>query len=1025
MSRFSIKIVFFTLSLLGVFCLPFLSYKLIPDTVYPSLKVSYSWPGASQYAIERNVTSKLEGSFASLNNLKNIFSRSYSGYGEVFISYDTSINIEQERFYVATLLRQIHSDLPKGVSYPSISYQRPNDSDIRLISYSMIPKVDAQDHRQFIDKILTPKITQNEAVNAIRFEGIPSYYYEIQYDLPLLNSLRITVDELKQCLDNALSNKNLGIVVDTKSNNQEEFLIMNSTIRSKKELDELVLKKIKTKIIRLKDVAKLSEKNNDPIHLYRINGQETISFSIIADRNANQITLASILKESIKQLEKEHTEYHFIVTHDATVHLKKELNSIFYRTLASLFFLLLFTIAIYRNFRYVVYLFISLFATLFISFIFFKIFNISIHIYSLMSIAISIGFVIDNAIITIDHYSRNRNKKVLLPIFAATITTITPLLLIAFLEDTVRLNLKDFSWALIVVLTSSLIVSFFLIPSLIPLQKRNEKKWSFKKLKNLFFFNQRYIAAIFFFRKFRVVISFILLFLFGLPLFLLPEYMSGESSFAKVYNRTIGNEYYKNEMRPTIDTYLGGVLKLFVENSNDGDFLGAPKRTSISVRIGTPFGSDIEYVNTICKKIETALYTNLSSGIDFFETTIYDKRSAEIEVFFLPNGASNLPYLLKGFLEKETLTISGIDFTVFGIGQPFGTSNGVHYDSSIIVTGYDYERLQEYTTWLSKKLQKHNRIENIVIQSERSWFSNYKKKYVVNTIDTRTNRLLNNFYNNYGIQELGNYTINGDKVPVRLFASLQKENSSYTVLSKQLNVNDSLFYKPSYDLQFDLKNIPDKIVKKNQEYQLALQYEFKGTNKHSDLVKKEIIDQAKAYFKAGFDVKNGDAWAFGSGDKKLYIPLLICVFIIFSICSILLESLKKSLLIVSTIPITFIGLFFSLYYLEIAFNSGVYGGLILLVGLLVNAAIFIINEYSNNIKKLGSIKSYIKAFNKKIVPIVITVISTIVGLIPFVISDDTSNFWYPFAVTICLGLIFSLVTIICVLPIFIIPNKKI
>jgi multidrug efflux pump subunit AcrB len=997
---------------------------LIPDTTYPSLKVSYSWPNASQYAIERKVTSKLEGVCSALKGVKSTFSRSYAGYGEVFIKYDTAADIEKERFRVSTLIRQVHSGLPKGVSYPTLSYQRPDDNDIRLLSYAIIPKNDIDNHTPFIDKVLTPEITKNEGVSTVKFDGIPSYFYEIEYDVFLLNSLDITVNELEQQLRSAFTNKNLGTIVNTRASQPEEFLMTYQTIHSKEDVYNLPLKKTGTRIVRLKDIAIVTKRSDSPIHLFRINGQETISFSVIADKNANQITLANVIKKSIAQIEKNQADYDFILTNDATRYLKKELKSIFYRTLASFFFLLLFTIVIYRNMQYILNLFISLLVTLLITVIFFKVFEISIHIYSLMSIAISIGFVIDNAIITIDHYIKNCNKKIILPIFAATITTITPLLVIAFLDDEIQLNLVDFSWALIIVLISSLVVSFFFIPSIIQTKHRVEKKWKFRNVKRLFFFHHIYARVIFSLKRFRIRLSLVLLLLFGLPLFLLPEHMEGDSTLANLYNLSVGNEYYENEVRPTIDSYFGGALKLFVENSVDDNFIENPKRTSVSVRIKTPFGSTIPYINTVCKKFETSLQHNLSLGIDFFQTTIYDKRAAQIEVFFESGSESEFPYRLKGFLEKESLTMSGVDFTVFGVGKPFGTSSGEFYDSSILFTGYDYDKLKTYATLVSKKLEENNRIENVIIQSERSWFSNYKKKYIAKNVDFRTRKIVDNFYDNYAAREIGNYTIDNDKTPIKLMSNIKNQNSSYSTQNTQLYANNSLIYKPSYDLKFELTKVPDKIVKKNQEYQLALQYKFKGTYKHSELVKKEIIDNYKNSFTPGFTIKDGEERPFNSKDKKLYIPVLMCIFIIFSICAILLESFKKALLIISTIPITFIGLFFSLYYLEIGFSSGVYGGLILLVGLLVNTAIFIINEYINYNKNLSSKKSYIKAFNSKIAPITITIISTIVSLIPFLISNSSNNFWYPFAITICIGLFFSIVTVVCILPIYLIPNNK-
>ncbi|EZH73681.1 hypothetical protein ATO12_17240 [Aquimarina atlantica] len=1021
MPNFSIKILFFTISIIGILCIPFLSYKLIPDNISPVLKVSFSWPNTSQYIIEREVTSRFEGIFSSVKDVKKIISKSYAGYGEIFIEFNNKTDIDRVRFQLSTLIRQIYPNLPKGITYPKVLKQRYYDQDVRFLSYSIIEKKGNSNISQFIDKILTPRINQIKNVSSIKYDGIPSYYYEVKYNSKEINLLNISINEIKLSLIHSLEKKNLGTFISTNKTYSEEFSIILNDSFSIEELYNLPLKKVKSKIIRLKDVASIIKKKREPINLFRINGQKSISFSIVADKNANQIKLANTIKREIQNLDKEYSNYNFILTNDKTIHLKKELGSIFFRTLMSFVFLLFFTAFVYQSSRYVFVLFFSLIVILLVSFIFFKVFEIGIHIYSLMAIAISIGFAIDNTIISIDHYLRNKNRKIVLPIFAATITTITPLFLIVFLEDSIRINLIDFSWTLVIILTSSLLVSFFFTPSII---QSNTPKRNLLKIRKLFLLVGYYRKIILFLTRYRIIIGVVLIFLFGTPLFLLPKNIEGNSFWTDAYNLSIGSDYYTNYVRPKTDKYFGGVLKLFFENSLDDDFIQNPKRPKVSMRIKTPFGSTINYIDTICKKIENSLNLNLSLGIDFFQTTIYDKRSAQIDVFFKADTSLDFLYDLKGFLEKESLNMSGVDFTIYGVGKPFGTFSDESYSSSIIFMGYDYKKLHSYAEMVSKKIIKNNRIKNTVLQSEQSWFYHNKKKYTLQGIDLVSRNVLKDFYDNFSLKEIGNYKIGKGKIPIKLISNTKEKKSAYIILNTQFLANDSIRYKPKFDVKLDLKSVPDKIVKSNQEYQLVLQYDFKGTKKHNKIVKKDIINRFKKYFAPGFKLKDGDIVPLDDKSKTLFLPILVCLFMIFSICAILLESFMKSLLIVSMIPITLIGLFFSLYYMEIGFNSGVYGGLILLIGILVNSAIFIINEYTNYNKKFNSEKSYFKAFNQKIIPITITILSTVVGLIPFLISDSENNFWYPFAVTICLGLLFSLFTLIFILPIYLVSNNK-
>ena len=156
-------------------------------------------------------------------------------------------------------------------------------------------------------------------------------------------------------------------------------------------------------------------------------------------------------------------------------------------------------------------------------------------------------------------------------------------------------------------------------------------------------------------------------------------------------------------------------------------------------------------------------------------------------------------------------------------------------------------------------------------------------------------------------------------------------------------------------------------------------------------------------------------------DKKQYFLILIVILIIYFICSILLESLLQPLAIIFMIPVSFIGVFLTFYLFDFNFDQGGFASFILLCGIVVNAGLYIINDYNNFCRDKGvrnSLRIYIKAFNHKIIPIFLTIISTVLGLVPFVWSGQKEVFWFAFAAGSMGGLIFSINAILIYLPLF-------
>ena len=137
-SSFTLIVTFVCLSLVGIALVPLLPVKLSPSRDMPGLSVSFSMPGNSARVVETEVTSRLEGMLSRVNGIRNITSTSDNGSGYIRIELDRHADIDATRFEVSTLIRQLWSQLPDGVSYPLISTQRSDDNASRpFMTYTL------------------------------------------------------------------------------------------------------------------------------------------------------------------------------------------------------------------------------------------------------------------------------------------------------------------------------------------------------------------------------------------------------------------------------------------------------------------------------------------------------------------------------------------------------------------------------------------------------------------------------------------------------------------------------------------------------------------------------------------------------------------------------------------------------------------------------------------------------------------------------------------------------------------------
>ena len=221
------------------------------------------------------------------------------------------------------------------------------------------------------------------------------------------------------------------------------------------------------------------------------------------------------------------------------------------------------------------------------------------------------------------------------------------------------------------------------------------------------------------------------------------------------------------------------------------------------------------------------------------------------------------------------------------------------------------------------------------------------------------------------------------------------------------------------------RQAPHDIVKKNQEYVMCLQYEYIGSNMQGDKVLDRDLETINNLMPVGYKAES-ERWQWKTKDESgKYWLLLLVMAIIFFTTSILFNSLRQPFAIIFIIPVSFIGVFASFYLFRLNFDQGGFASFILLAGITVNAAIYILNEYNSlrvRYPHVGPLKTYLCAFRIKIIPILLTVMSTVLGFIPFIIGESKESFWFPLAIGTMSGLTISILAILLILPLLVLPR---
>jgi multidrug efflux pump subunit AcrB len=1051
-SSFSIILTFVFFTIVGLALVSQLPVKLSPSETLPQINVSFSMYGSSPIVVEREVTSKLEAMLSRMTGVRKINSNSGNGWGQISIQLDKHVDHDAARFEVSTIIRQAWPNLPENLSYPGVTLRSPDDNSKKVfLSYTLIAPAPPIVIQQYAEERIKNHLAQINGVYQVNVSGANPMEWQLEYDYKQLEVLGVSTDEIKTAVNRYLKKESLGLARYATKKNDVSFIrvalvsdINNRDIEN--TLSRIEVKKINGRIIRLSDIVTIRKTESQPSGYYRINGLNTIYLSVIADETSNQLKLGNQIKSKLVALQNEFPAgYKLQKAYDATEFINEELNKIYFRTGLTVLILLVFVVLVYRKLKYTLLICISLVVNVAISLIFYYLFQVEIQLYSLAGLSISLTLIIDNVIVLSDQIIHRGNKKAFLAILAATITTIGSLIIIFFMDEKIRLNLKDFAAVIIINLSVSLLVSLFLVPALIEklklfnyngLSRKNKSKVllkingsKFKSKRLLVYFNRFYASMIRFLWKKRIFVYLIVILLFGIPVFLLPDKIEKENRFADIYNHILGSNYYKENLRSHVNNILGGTWRLFVQKVYNGSYLeNNREETSLFVTATLPNGSTLTQMNDLIQRMEA--YVGQFSEVRQFETNIYSANRANINIRFTKQNQKNsFPHQLKSNLISKSLELGGGSWSVYGVGDGF--SNDIRESAGsyrIEMYGYNYDDLYAYAEKLKLKLLEYRRIKEVLINSEFSW---YKDDY-------------QEFYFELNDELLAS----GDIQPYELFASVKPyfEKNIYVgqiqnfsaieriVLQSKQSTDYNVWDLKNRPVKFGKKEIklsglasiekyqaPQKISKENQQYRLCLQYEYIGAYEQGRKVLENNIEGFQKELPIGYTIKsdNNQGWGWGKEENKQYWLLGIVFVIIYFCSSILFNSLRQPFHIIFIVPLSFIGIFLTFYWFKLNFDQGGFAAFILLSGLTVNANIYIINEYNNILKtrKISPLQAYIKAWNAKIRPLFLTIVSTILGFIPFLVGYKES-FWFPLAAGTIGGLVVSFIVVFLILPLF-------
>jgi len=971
------------------------SIKHIPIELYPNYEsgevsvISHLRGGVPASEVEKYVTRPMEEVFSEVNGVKEIISASREAESVITLKFYPDTNLDFAILDIREKLATIRHRLPHEMERPVIAKFQQTDVPIMIITLSSNFYTPEQ-LREIAEDKIKEQFMRISGVANIEIGGGRERKILIEidnaklvsYNLPLLN----VIERIN------LSNISISAGEIKKFNNRY-------TIRATGEynnIDEIKETAIavteKGSIIRLGEIANVRDSYYEPTSFARLNLQSVVSVYIQKETTANTLSVAENL---LKELEKLRMlfgkDIMFTVVKNDAEFINKSISSLKVSLIYSAILVGIVLIVFLKNIRSLIIIMFIVPVSLCIAVVFMYLSKLSFNIMTLSGLGLGVGMLVDNAIVILEnialHSKKEKDKikvvleatqELFMPILASTLTTIIVFLPLVFLEPEIRKLYVHFGLAITYSLIASLIGSIIFVP---PLVLRLSKKLEFEKPiweKNLLYYFISGLKFIFRNPKKIILITLILL------VFTFRIFSTRESEFmetADINTFRIGIQFPPATRIERSDDIVKEIEK---------ELLKYPQ---------------VERVSSKVEKLHTFIEVKVKRDVDYVKNDFRKKFDKFMPAFLYYQPSQSLA-------SKEVF----VDF--------YGYDYSVLKQIAFLASG----RLSQIKTLSDVKIRMREDEPEINIYVNRNKLGLFKLTtlYLADTLHGQLRGLVATYYRTAG-KEI--------ETICRLFPGSVKNESELKVLRFVSPYGDIIALNQVSDIS--KVNTQQEIWHRNKKrfIQISANRQKVGLSTAVRQIDK-ILKTLK--FPKDYSYKfSGEYEDMVRNRKQFLLALFLTIILIYIVLAALFESYSQPFIIMLSIPLGLIGVAIFLWVFKRPISLGVWIGLMMLGGIVVNSAIVMVekmNIYKRKVspfekggllRGINLLKVIFATPETYLSEVLMTSITTILGVLPLILNpDESSVMWRTLGLTIFGGMLFSTFLVLFLVPLAYFASEK-
>ncbi|MFP4022919.1 MAG: efflux RND transporter permease subunit [Thiohalospira sp.] len=968
---------FIAFILMGIVASQRIPVSLLPDIDIPEITIHINRENTSLHTLENSVVTPFRKQLLQVSGVKDIQSETKNNQAVIRLLFEFGVDIDYAFLEVNDKIDAVMAYMPKDVQRPRIIKASATDIPVFYLNISEEVKrsssLSSFQLSEFVNHVIKKRIEQLPEVALADVTGIVSPEIYIIPDEDKFRNVNLTLSDLQDAF--VQNNLNPGSIL-IQDGHYQYNLMFDNELKSVDDISNILINK-GGRVLRLGELAEIGTRTRERKGMYLNGRTESVNLAVIKHSSAKMNKMKEEVNKVLEQFQKDYPELNFDISRDQTQLLNYSINNLKQSLVIGCALAVLIMFLFIRNPRAPLLIAFSIPVSLVISLLFFYIIGLSVNIISLSGLILGVGMMIDNSIIVIDNIAQYNKKgesllnaivigtnEVIRPLISSVLTTCAVFIPLIFLSGISGALFYDQAMAVTIGLFVSLIVSLTILPVLYKLFhiNYNEKSKSHFVLFDLENYYNKWFDFVFSYRRIIILGFFIFIFLGVFFIFILdkkqmPDIRQTEMVVNIDWNENLSLDNNKERVNQLINScnnilesnsYLG-VQQFLLNQSLDMDI------NECQIYIKAETQEDIEI-------IQQNLYSVIQHNFPQAKVEFAPPENIFQRIF---SGKSNALLVaevssLKGEVVPPQPVMDSLyariinDIPVRVSNIPKQQNIHLKINQTKLLT-YDI-RLEDLQTAIRNAFNK-NQVGQII----------HQKDFVPVVTGQNGASVYQSLENTFV------HNKQGDKIPVTALLKMDKVEDYKSIVS-----NENGAYIPI------LISAEDHAVRKNiQRIQSTID---KFPNLH--------VNFSGSWFETQKLV------------KEMSVVLIISLLLLYFILAAQFESLLQPLIVLIEVPIDIGGALLFLYIFNTSINILSLIGIIVMTGIIINDSILKIDTI-NRLKRSGYplIEAIHKGGTRRLKPIIMTSLTTILALVPFLFGSDIgSELQYPLAVAVIGGL---------------------